>query len=74
VAVVRNTAKGTININYKAIMEVLIEVHFEVITKKSAIFIRSQIASQLDTPLISKRRYIISSVIVQETLEIIKLL
>jgi len=37
-------AKGIININYKAIMEVLIEVHFEVIARRSAIFIRSQIA------------------------------
>ena len=34
-------AKGTINVNYKAIVE---EVHFKVITKKSAIFVRSQIA------------------------------
>ena len=41
VDVVGNTAKGTINIDYKAIMEVLVEVYFEVITKRSAIFIRS---------------------------------
>jgi hypothetical protein len=33
--------KGIININYKAIMEVLIEVYFEVITKRSATFVRS---------------------------------
>ena len=33
--------KGTINTNYKAIIEVLIEVYFEVITKRNAIFIRS---------------------------------
>jgi len=45
VAMVGNMAKGTININYKAIMEVLVEVYFEVIAKRSAIFIRSQIAS-----------------------------
>ena len=45
VAIVGNIVKGTININYKAIMEVLIEVYFKVITKKSIIFIRSQIAS-----------------------------
>ena len=45
VAVVGNTAKGIININYKAIIEVLIEVHFEVIVRKSITFIRSQIAS-----------------------------
>jgi len=34
-------AKGIININYKAIMEVLIEVYFKVIARRSAIFIRS---------------------------------
>jgi len=45
VAVVGNTAKGTINVNYKAIMEVLMEVHFKVITRRSTIFIRSQITS-----------------------------
>jgi len=33
--------KGTININYKVIMEVLIEVYFKVITKRSTIFVRS---------------------------------
>ena len=31
---VGNTEEGTININYKVIMEVLIEVYFEVIAKK----------------------------------------
>ena len=41
VAVIGNTVKGTININYKAIIEVLIEVYFKVITKRSAIFIIS---------------------------------
>ena len=49
VAVVGNTVEGIINTNYKAIMEVLIEVHFKVITRRNAIFIRSQIASQLGT-------------------------
>ena len=39
VAVVGNTAKGIININYKTIMEVLIEVYFKVIIKRSVIFI-----------------------------------
>jgi len=34
-------AKGIININYKVIMEVLIEVYFKVIAKKSATFIKS---------------------------------
>jgi hypothetical protein len=62
VAVIGNTAKDIININYRAIMEVFIEVYSEVITKRSTIYIKSQIASQLDTPLINKRRHIISSV------------
>jgi len=44
VAVVGNMAKGTINVDYKAIMEVLVEVYFKVIAKRSAMFIRSQIA------------------------------
>ena len=39
-AIVGNIAEGIIN-NYKVKMEVLIEVYFEVITKKSAIFIRN---------------------------------
>ena len=37
--------KGIINIGYKAIMEVLMEVYFEVIARRSAIFIESQIIS-----------------------------
>ena len=41
VAVVGNTVEGTININYKAIIEVLIEVRFKIITRRSTIFIRS---------------------------------
>ena len=49
VAAVGNTAEGIINTNYKAIMEVFIEVYFKVITRRNAIFIRSQIASQLGT-------------------------
>ena len=44
-AAVGNIAKGIININYKAIIEVLIEVYFKVIARKNVIFIRSQIAS-----------------------------
>ena len=40
-AVVGNMVKGIININYKAIMEVLMEVDFKVIAKRNAIFIRS---------------------------------
>ena len=38
VAVVGNTEEGIINVNYKAIIE---EVYFEVITRRSATFIRS---------------------------------
>ena len=45
VDIVGNTAKGTININYKAIVEVLIKVYFEIIAKRNIIFIKSQIAS-----------------------------
>ena len=62
VAVVGNIEEGTINVNYEVIMEGLVEVHFEVIARRSAIFIKSQIASQLDTPLISEKRHITSSV------------
>ena len=60
VAVVGNIVEGIININYKAIMEVLMEVYFKVIAKRSAMFIRSQITSQLGILLISERRHIIS--------------
>ena len=41
IAVVRNTEEDTININHKAIIKVFIEVYFKVITRKSAIFIKS---------------------------------
>jgi hypothetical protein len=34
-------AKGTININYKVIIEVLIEVHFKRIARRNVIFIKS---------------------------------
>ena len=40
-AVVGNTAKGIININYKVIIKVLIEVYFKITVKRNAIFIRS---------------------------------
>jgi len=40
-AVVGNIAKGTINVDYEVIMEVPIEVYFEVIAKRSATFVRS---------------------------------
>ena len=41
VAVVGNIVEGIINVNYKAIIEVLIEVYFKVITRRSTTFIRS---------------------------------
>ena len=41
VAAVGNIAEGTINVNYKAIVEVLIEVYFKVITRRNAIFVRN---------------------------------
>ena len=50
-AVVGNVVKGTININYKAIIEALIEAFIEVfskiIAKRNIISIRSQIVNQL---------------------------
>ena len=42
---VGNIVEGIINVNYKAIIEVLIEVYFKVIARRSTIFIRSQTAS-----------------------------
>ena len=45
VAVVGNMTEDIINVNHKAIIEVLVEVHFEVIVKKNATFAKSQIAS-----------------------------
>ena len=59
VAVVGNIIKGTIN-DYKVKVEVLIEVHSKVITRRNAIFIRNQIAGQLGTPLMNKRGHTIS--------------
>ena len=41
IAVVGNIAKGIINISYKTIIKVLIEVHFKVITRRSVTFIKS---------------------------------
>ena len=69
---VRNIEESIININYKAIIKVLMEVYFKVITKRSAIFIKSQLTSQLGILLISKRRHIISFARVQEMSEIVK--
>ena len=45
VAAVGNIVEGIINANYKAIIEVLIEIYFKVIVKRNTIFIRSRIAS-----------------------------
>ena len=44
-AIVGNIVKGIINTDYKATIEVFIEVYFKVITKRNIIFIKSQIAS-----------------------------
>jgi len=41
VAIVGDIVEGIININYKVIVEVLIEVYFKVIARRSAIFIKS---------------------------------
>ena len=41
VDIVGNIAEDIININYKAIIKVLIEVYFEVIIKRNIISIRS---------------------------------
>jgi hypothetical protein len=40
-AIVGNIAKDTININYKAIIEALIEIYLKVIARRNAIFIKS---------------------------------
>ena len=45
VAAVGNIVKGTINANYKTIMEVFIKVYFKIIARRNTIFIKSQIAS-----------------------------
>ena len=45
IAAVGNTVESIINTNYKAIVEVFVEVYFKVITRRNAIFVRSQIAN-----------------------------
>ena len=40
-AAVGNMVEGTINTNYKAIIEVFIKVYFKVIARRNAIFVRS---------------------------------
>jgi len=44
VAGVGNTVEGIIN-DYKVKVEVLVEVYFEIIARRSAIFIKNRIAS-----------------------------
>ena len=41
VAIIGNTAKGIININYRAIIEILIKIYFKVIIKRNIIFIKN---------------------------------
>jgi len=41
VARVGDTAEGIININYKEIMEVLVEVYLKTINRRNAMFVRS---------------------------------
>jgi len=41
VVVVGDIVEGIINVNYKAIVEVLMEVYFTIISKRNATFIRS---------------------------------
>ena len=71
VAVVGNMAEDTIN-SYKTKMEVFVETYSKMITRKSATFVRNQIAGQLGTLLISKRGHITSFTKVQKILEIVK--
>ena len=40
-AVVGNTVKGITNVDYKAIIKILIEIYFEVITKRNAMSVKS---------------------------------
>ena len=41
VAVISNTVKSTINVDYKAIIKALIEVYSKVIAKRNAISVKS---------------------------------
>ena len=41
VDVIGNTIEDTINVNYKAIIEVFIKVYFKVIARKNVIFVKS---------------------------------
>ena len=41
VVIVKTIVEGIINVNYKPIIEVLIEVYFKIIARKNTIFIKS---------------------------------
>jgi hypothetical protein len=41
VVIVGAIVEGIINVDYKATVEVLIEVHFKIITRRSATFVRN---------------------------------
>jgi len=45
VARVGDIAENTINVDYKSIVEVLIEVYLKIINRRNAMFVRSQITS-----------------------------
>jgi len=45
VAGVGDIVEGIINVNYKAIVEVLVEVYLKIINRRNAMFVKSQIAS-----------------------------
>ena len=45
VAIVGNTVKGIINVNYKVIIKVFMEVYLKVIARRNTMFIKSQIAN-----------------------------
>ena len=44
-AIIGNTVKGTININYKATIKALMEIYSKIIAKRNAISVKSQIVS-----------------------------
>ena len=41
VAVVGDIVEGTINVDHEAIIEILVEVYFKVIARRSATFVRN---------------------------------
>ena len=41
IVIVGNTVEGTINANYKIIIEVFIKVYFKIIARKNVIFVKS---------------------------------